>query len=190
MFLWFHKIFGKSSEIFGSVRKSSESFGKLRKRFKSNFQTFVQFFKIFGKSSEVFGNLRKISGRDRKCLKWFAGVEEFRSWLLRSPQMDPGRLFRASNDGKVEWNTTRCILPVAYRRICNGNPGFWLAVFFKAWNEIQYSTVANMAGYFTTRQYFGQPSSHLDKVFTFLHSYKNRPILFDFLKFVTFSQYR
>ena len=40
-----------------------------------------------------------------------AGVEEFRSWLLRSPQMDPSKQLRASNDGKVEWNTkyTRCI---------------------------------------------------------------------------------
>ena len=26
--------------------------------------------------------------------------------------MDPSKLLRASNDGKVEWNTTRCILPV------------------------------------------------------------------------------
>ena len=28
-----------------------------------------------------------------------------RSWLLRSPQMDPSKLLRASNDGKVEWNS-------------------------------------------------------------------------------------
>ena len=28
--------------------------------------------------------------------------------------MDPSKLLRARNDGKVEWNTTRCILPVAY----------------------------------------------------------------------------
>ena len=67
---------------------------------------FLWFFKIFGKSSEVFGNLRKISGRDRKCSYWFAGVEEFRSWLLRSPQMDLSKLLRASNDGKIEWNTS------------------------------------------------------------------------------------
>ena len=52
--------------------------------------------------------------------------------------MDPNKLLRASNDGKVEWNTTRCILPVAYRRICNGNPGLRLAVFFKAWDNILY----------------------------------------------------
>ena len=32
------KIFGKSSEIFGSVRKSLEIFGKLWRRFKNNFQ--------------------------------------------------------------------------------------------------------------------------------------------------------
>ena len=31
--------------------------------------------------------------------------ERFRSSLLRSPQMDPGKLLRARNDGKVEWNT-------------------------------------------------------------------------------------
>ena len=49
--------------------------------------------------------------------------------------MDSSKLLRASNDGKVKWNTTRCILPVAYRRICNGNPGLWLAVFFKAWDK-------------------------------------------------------
>ena len=49
--------------------------------------------------------------------------------------MHPSKLLRASNDGKVEWNTTRCILPVAYRRICNGNPGLWMAVFLKAWDK-------------------------------------------------------
>ena len=70
-FLWFFEIFGKSSEIFGSVRKSSETCGKLRKRFKSNFQMFLWLFKIFGKSSKIFGSVRKssetISGCDRKC---------------------------------------------------------------------------------------------------------------------------
>ena len=66
--LWFFKIFGKSSEIFGNVRKSSEVFGNLRKfsenlrkRFKSNFQMFFWFLKIFGKTSEIFGNRRKCS---------------------------------------------------------------------------------------------------------------------------------
>ena len=56
------KLFGKSSEIFGSVRKYSEIFGKLRKRFKSNFQMFLWFLKSsenLWKSSEVFGNLRR-----------------------------------------------------------------------------------------------------------------------------------
>ena len=43
----------------------------------------------------------------RKSSEVFEDVEEFRSWLLRSPQMDPIKLLRASNDGKVEWNTTR-----------------------------------------------------------------------------------
>ena len=35
------RIFGKSSEIFASVRKYSEISGKFRKRFKSNFQMFL-----------------------------------------------------------------------------------------------------------------------------------------------------
>ena len=48
-----------------------------------------------------------------------AGVERFWSTLLRSPQMDTSKLLRARNDGKVEWN----VLPVAYRRIWNSNPG-------------------------------------------------------------------
>ena len=47
----------------------------------------------------------------------FVGVEELRSWLLRSSQMDPSKLLRASNDGKVEWNTTRCILPAEYATV-------------------------------------------------------------------------
>ena len=55
-FLRFLKIFGKSSEVFGNLRKSWENFRKLRKRFKSNFQMFLWFFKIFGKSSEIFGS--------------------------------------------------------------------------------------------------------------------------------------
>ena len=61
----------------------------------------------------MFGNLLKISGHDQKCSQWFTGVEKFRSWFLRSPQKDPSKLLRAGNDGKVEWNTTHRILPVA-----------------------------------------------------------------------------
>ena len=94
-----------------NLLQSSETFGKLR--FKSVFQCsydFLKFSENLRKSLEVFGNLREISGRDRKCLQWFVGVEEFRSWLLRSPQMDPSKLLRTSNDWKLEWNTTRCIL--------------------------------------------------------------------------------
>ena len=56
------KIFGKSSERFGSVRKSSEIFGKLRKRFKVIFRCFYDFLKFsenLRNASEVFGNLRK-----------------------------------------------------------------------------------------------------------------------------------
>ena len=32
-------------------------------------------------------------------------VMRFENWLLRGPQMDPSKLLRASNDGKVGWNT-------------------------------------------------------------------------------------
>ena len=149
-------IFKNFRKIFGYLRKcqkSSEIFGKLRKRFKINFQMFLWLFKVFGKSSEVFGSVRKSSemivGCDRKCSWWFAGVERFWRSLFGSPQMDPSKLLRARNDGKVEWNTTRCILPVAYRRICNGNPGLWLAVFFKTWDKKQnYTTL-----HYTTLQY-------------------------------------
>ena len=49
--------------------------------------------------------------------------------------MDLSKLLRASNDGKIKWNTARCILPVTYRRICNGNSGLLLAAFFKAWDK-------------------------------------------------------
>ena len=70
-------------------------------------------FKIFGRSSEIFGN-------DFWMLsEMFVMVRR----SLGSPQMDPSKPLRARNDGKVEWNTPRYILPVAYRRICNGNPG-------------------------------------------------------------------
>ena len=77
-----------------------------------------------------------------------------------------------------------------------------------------------MAGYFTSRQYFGSPegslkycrlvkypailagqpsnkvfiirllSSHLHEVFIVLHSHKNRSMLFDLLKFVALFPYR
>ena len=121
-----HGNFGKSSEI-------SANFRKHRKRLKPIFEEIKRFMKLlenFGNSSKVFSrylydflkfseNLPKSSETISGC----EGVEEFRSWLLRSPQMDHSKLLLASNDGKVEWNTTRCILPVAYRRICNGNPG-------------------------------------------------------------------
>ena len=50
------KIFGKSSEIFGSIRKCLENFGNGSKVI---FRCFYDFFKIFGKSSEIFGSIRK-----------------------------------------------------------------------------------------------------------------------------------
>ena len=128
-------------KIFVNLRKLLENFGNSSKVFSTVFMIFWNFSENLPKSWEVFGNLRKISGGDRKCSLWFAGAEEFRSWLLRSPQMVPSKLLRASNDGKVEWNTTCCILLVAYCRICNGNPGLWLAVFFKAWDKIQYDMI-------------------------------------------------
>ena len=128
-FIKFSENLRKFSEVFGNLRKFSENFGNGSKVIFRCFYDFLKFSENLRKSSET------ISGRDRKCSEWFAGVKEFRSWLLRSPQMDPSRLLRARNDGKGEWNTARCILPVAYRRICNGNPGLWLAVFFKVWDK-------------------------------------------------------
>ena len=47
----------------------------------------------------------------------------------------------ASNGGKIGWNTIRWILPVGYRKICNGFPSLWLAVFLKARDTIQYNTI-------------------------------------------------
>ena len=40
------------------------------------------------------------------------GTSLYRSakiFIPGSPQIDPRKLLRARNDGKVEWNTTRCI---------------------------------------------------------------------------------
>ena len=59
MFLRFFKIFGKSSEIFGSVRKFSENFGNCSKVIFICFYDFLKFSENLPKSSEVFGNLRK-----------------------------------------------------------------------------------------------------------------------------------
>ena len=88
--------FGNSSKVFSrcfydflkfseNLRKCSEKFGNGSKVIFRCFYDFLKFSENLRKSSEVFRNLRKISGRDRKCSYWFAGVEEFRSWLLRSP---------------------------------------------------------------------------------------------------------
>ena len=52
----FLKIFGKSSKIFGSVRKTSEM---VQKYFFRCFNDFLKFSENLRKSSEVFGNLRK-----------------------------------------------------------------------------------------------------------------------------------
>ena len=77
MFLLFFLIFGKSSEIFGSVRKSSEIF---RNGSKVIFRCFYDFFKFsenLRKSSEVFGNLRKrypdVIGNVRNSLQELKG---------------------------------------------------------------------------------------------------------------------
>ena len=107
-FLKFSENLRKSSEVFRNIRNFSENFGNGSKVIFRCFYDFLKFSENLRKSSEVFGNLRKIPGRVRKCSSWLAGVEEFRFWLLRSPQMDPIKLLRASNDGKVEWNITRC----------------------------------------------------------------------------------
>ena len=122
--------FPKTSETLQTrFEKLLENFVNSSKVFSRCFYDFLNFSENLRKSSEVFQNLRKIF---RTWLEI-----EYRSWLLRSPQMDPSKLLRTSDDGKVEWNAIRCILPVAYRRICNGNPGLWLAVFFKAWDKRQ-----------------------------------------------------
>ena len=120
----------KSSEVFGIFREFSENFRNGSKNFFFRcFYYFLKFSENLRKSSEVFENHRKTSGCDRKCSKCLVGVENFQSQFLRSPQMDLSKLLHASNDRKVEWDTTHCILSIAYRRICNGNPGLWLAVF-------------------------------------------------------------
>ena len=77
MFLWFFKIFGKSSENFGSgskvtfrcfydflkflenLRKYSEIFGNGSKVIFRCFKDFLKFSENLPKSTEVFGNLRK-----------------------------------------------------------------------------------------------------------------------------------
>ena len=51
------KIFGKSSEIFGSGRKTSENGSKVIFRC---FNDFLKFSENFRKSSEVFGNGSKV----------------------------------------------------------------------------------------------------------------------------------
>ena len=69
---------------------------------------FLKFWKLFGNSSEVFGNLRKFFGKFPNVIGNVRnGSQELKS--LRSPRMDATKLLRASNDGIVKWNTTRCI---------------------------------------------------------------------------------
>ena len=116
--LWFFKTFGKSSEIFGSVRKSLEIFGKLRKRFNSNFQMLLLLFKIFGKSSKIFGSVRKSS--QNNFMMWsemFVMVRK--SWKVselafekssNGPQWTVARKER--RESRVEYSPlhiTRCI---------------------------------------------------------------------------------
>ena len=79
-FLKFSENLWKSSDIFGNLRKFSENFGNGSKVI---FRCFVDFFKFsenLWKSSEIFGKLPEVIGNF---------CEEFRSWLLISPQMDP-----------------------------------------------------------------------------------------------------
>ena len=81
--LWRFKNFGKSSEIFESVRKSSEIFGKLWTQFKSVsrcFYDFLNFSENLRKSSKVFGNLRKFSetlDTVQKCFQMFLWFFKF-----------------------------------------------------------------------------------------------------------------
>ena len=140
MFLWFFKIFG-NLWVFGNLRKFSEKFGNGSKVIFICFYDFLKFLENLRKSSEIVGN---------KFRTW---SEMVRSSLLRSPQMDTSKLLSARNDGKLELNTTRCILPIAHRRICDGNPGLSLAVFFKAWDKIQNNTTQYNSIQHNTMQY-------------------------------------
>ena len=135
----FSENLGKSSEVqlgkWGYFRKISET---VQKCFPDVFIIFWNFRKIFGNlrnCSEIIGNFSDEIGN--VC----TGSQELKSFGVGFWEIfkkDLCTLLRASNDGKVEWNTTSCILPVAYRRICNGNPGLWLAVLFKAWDKNNY----------------------------------------------------
>ena len=103
-------------------------------------------FKMVLKLSEDFGSVRKSSGNWPARFKLFGNI---RSNLKVS---DPSKLLRASNDGKVEWHTTRCILLVENYRTFNGFAGFWLTVICLAWDK--YSCYIHKSldnGYFTTR---------------------------------------
>ena len=99
MFLWFFKnvfkMFGKSSEIVGSVRKSSDIFGKHRKQFQSVFQMFLWFSKIFEKSSEIFRSVRNSSAFPNVIRYLRNGSLELKSFgagfweVLKGPQSGP-----------------------------------------------------------------------------------------------------
>ena len=69
-------VYGKSLEIFGSVRNFSGIFGKLQKWFKKFFFRCFYYFLKFSEN-EVFENHRKTSRCDRKCSKCLVGVKTF-----------------------------------------------------------------------------------------------------------------
>ena len=92
------------------LRTFLENFGngpKWLKSFRENFGTLQKCSDIIGKFLDVIGTACNISQE----LKSFGA--DYREVLKRTP----AQLFRARNDGKVEWNTTRCILPVASRAL-------------------------------------------------------------------------
>ena len=105
-------------------------------------RSFYRFFKILGKSLEVFGSVRKSSENIRTWSELFgndcntSNVSETVFW---SPQYGP---CTTSWCAQVMMGEIGGILPVAYRRICNGNSGLWLAAFFKAWDKSCFTGVS------------------------------------------------
>ena len=67
--LIFFLIFGKSSEVFGNLRKCLENFGNGSKVIFRCFYDFLKLSENLRKSSEVFRNLRKFSENPGNGLK-------------------------------------------------------------------------------------------------------------------------
>ena len=126
-------------KFFGNLRSTSEM---VQTRFR---EIFYDFFK-FGKFSEVFGIHRKICGQDRNCSETFAEDEtEYRIWFWEVLKRTSNKIVERKlwRESRVEYYPLHQILPVEYRRICNGFPCFWLAVFSLAWDKDGYTTTGH-----------------------------------------------